>query len=464
MSTPARMRRGWMTPEPRRLLLTKGKAILRASGTCARRRRALRSRLTRHGALHPLLFVPAGRERPVQRAGERARRTPPRTTATDAPDTSPRGQIRSLVGRRRLWRVALLFVAAFGFLGDPSPGFAQPPEIPAELLEIQNPGFEEPALEDGGFVTSIPGWNRHDPNGVNPLTGVWNPIIGLDYDAKCEQKNAAFVEIGQGGPAAGIRQQLTAVLEENTRYEFAVCVGNTSGQFEPEFLGFPGYRVELLAGNRLLVADIGSVQPAEGLFERFSLFYTTSTADPNVGEPLEVRLLNRRAGPGLTLDFDDVRIEATPRPVQTYLFSFSDPEGSVSGSFSYDRQANFLLQSFPGTATIFVSEASGDLAELADFDFSSGLVEVGDGEIVVGKSGTFFQFPFRISSLGFDQPLPLESFRDDRARVFVNGEMVVDGLNPLTVIELPEPDARASALAVGLALLVLAARRSRRVS
>lgn len=194
-------------------------------------------------------------------------------------------------------------------------------------LAITNPGFEANVIADGTYnATIIPmGWSKYDPNNIigqnyNSL-GVLNPTGTPLYPAGApEGKNVALVFLWRmqtDGMPAGYSQQLTATLQPKTQYTLRVRIGNIAPEMGVawDLTGFPGYRVELLAGNTVLAQDNNTLVPAEGTFLESEISFSTSTTDPSLGQPLGIRLINlNKANSGIEVNFDDVRLEALPLP------------------------------------------------------------------------------------------------------------------------------------------------------
>lgn len=193
------------------------------------------------------------------------------------------------------------------------------------VLHIVNAGFEQPILPTEGAFTngysqgdSIPGWSLYDPNGLStifPDAGALNPLPAEFPSGIPEGTNVgytfAFTPVGSG--VIGLAQTLNAALTTNTRYILQVEVGNIAdGNFSDavELDGFPGYRVELLAGDTILTVDDNSLSIAEGEFKTSILTFIAPTDHSNLGDALEIRLLNLIQGAGLEVDFDDVQLIA----------------------------------------------------------------------------------------------------------------------------------------------------------
>lgn len=194
-----------------------------------------------------------------------------------------------------------------------------------EIL-ITNPGFENPATGAGTFVTdSAPsGWSTYGSlNFSNRTVGVLNPGGTTLYGSVPGGSNVGVVFLSSGGaPAsspAGFQQTLSATLANNTTYTFSVSVGNiandsTHPHNQFDFSGFPGYRLELVAGSTVVASQQNAVAPAEGTFVTTSFTYTTDDDDPLAGSTLAIRLLNLDASAGLEVNFDNVSLTATAVP------------------------------------------------------------------------------------------------------------------------------------------------------
>ncbi|MGQ4650013.1 hypothetical protein [Lyngbya aestuarii] len=192
-----------------------------------------------------------------------------------------------------------------------------------ELLPIENAGFEAPTLADGDYTFgSVPGWEIYDPNNLVPDSptnetsnvDVFNPDVNYYPWEAPEGQNVGDVYLIQDpfSGFAGLSQTLDTLLAPNTQYTLEVEVGNAAGSFEGlDLTGFPGYRVELLAGGQVLSTDNNTLCIADGTFGTSTVTYNSTANDPLLGEALEIRLINLLQGPGLEVDFDNVRLMAT---------------------------------------------------------------------------------------------------------------------------------------------------------
>lgn len=221
----------------------------------------------------------------------------------------------------------------------------------AAPLAVVNPGFED----IGGEVVfneftfgPPPGWSLYDPGGItaggagavyfvgtltpvepDPLgaPGVFTNIPGGAPEGQRVAINFNFA--GSGGQGEyGIEQTLTETLAANTRYTLEVDVINIasgtarSGDFF-DLAGFPGYRVELRAGDALLAADLNTLAAGldDGEVGTSVVSFTSGASPANLGQALTIRLVNLNvvdpAHPGadLEVDFDNVRLGGTPVPL-----------------------------------------------------------------------------------------------------------------------------------------------------
>jgi len=198
-------------------------------------------------------------------------------------------------------------------------------------LPIENAGFEAQTVAPGCFQVFIPtGWTVYDPNGIydggNDSVGGLHPEGGPYFPAAPEGDHVALVFIADdiaAGPM-GLTQVLDDVLQPDARYTLSAQTGNiASGQGPPpcdvfgffDLDGFPGYRVQLLAGGVVIAEDDNTLAGMipEGEFRLSSCSTTIGVSHPQLGQPLEVRLINLNTidtpmDPGIEVDFDDVRL------------------------------------------------------------------------------------------------------------------------------------------------------------
>lgn len=212
----------------------------------------------------------------------------------------------------------------------------------AASIAIANSGFEnpdltgvEPVIEDEVFTFETPpSWQLYDPSGLIPgnpnletsYPGVWNPSSAFYPEEAPEGENigAIFLNQSPGSGVVGLSQTLSNTLEANTQYTLQVEVGNPGSDL---FAGFPGYAVQLLAGDTVVAEDNNTLDIAEGSFSTSTIVYNTSIDEPNLEQPLQIRLLNTLENNGLEVNFDDVELstasisEAIPVPESNFITS-----------------------------------------------------------------------------------------------------------------------------------------------
>lgn len=210
----------------------------------------------------------------------------------------------------------------------------------AAQVAITNAGFESDPIDPGAFSVLQPaGWDRYDPGGIidqaGNAVGVIRPLPGTEYfpGGTTEGDHAALVYLGGNvNGAAGLQQTLAHTWQGGMRYALSVDVGNiASGTSLPgsssgagvffDLDGFPGYRIELLADGTVIGSDDNSLAGSipEGEFRTASFAVDIAAASAAVGRPVTIRLINldlpgTPGVPGIEVDFDNVRLVATPVP------------------------------------------------------------------------------------------------------------------------------------------------------
>ncbi len=206
----------------------------------------------------------------------------------------------------------------------------------ADFLTIANASFEDTTgqvlFNEFSFGTPT-GWQIYNPNsnvvGSGAGPSYWlgtldiQPPVNFTNDAPDGTRVAiAFnFQATGGGGAYGLVQTLNDVLEANSSYALQVEVGNIAsgqalnGQFF-NLLGFPGYRVELLAGGTVIASDNNSLAGSipEGQFRTSTVNFQVGATHALLGQPLGIRLINLNVvdasspDSDLEVDFDFVRL------------------------------------------------------------------------------------------------------------------------------------------------------------
>jgi hapalindole biogenesis HpiC1 cyclase-like protein len=205
----------------------------------------------------------------------------------------------------------------------------------AAVVTVANPSFESPPLMPGQFVGgNPPGWTATGPPGSDLGNGVFNPGAAGYYTVPIpEGSNVGFVydsAPGDGFGAYGLAQVLSDTLQPLTEYTLRVAIGDPLPAAGFNLAGFPGYRVQLLAGGVVLAQDDNSLAGTfpQGQFADSVVTFTTGLAHANLGQALEIRLINLNPSTFTAeseVDFDNVRLTATviPEPGMLTLFGIT---------------------------------------------------------------------------------------------------------------------------------------------
>lgn len=219
-----------------------------------------------------------------------------------------------------------------------------------EALTVVNAGFEdiggETQVNEFTFGP-LNGWQLYDPGSITNggagntyFIGTMAPFL-VDPEnqpgvysyfpggaAEGSRVGIAFNFEGSGGQGAyGMRQVLSSTLQEGMTYTLRVDIGNIGSGFSMandyyELSGFPGYRVELWAGEFFLARDDNSLSISDGQFGTSTVNFTPLNGQDGIGDNLEIRLINLNlvdplhSDSDLEVDFDNVRLdaEAVPEP------------------------------------------------------------------------------------------------------------------------------------------------------
>ncbi len=171
----------------------------------------------------------------------------------------------------------------------------------AGSIFVENASFEAVALEDGTTLRGAPGgWML-----IEGIFGTFDPLA-ISFPGVPDGENTAY---SNGGTIA---QVLAAVVEANTVYTLEVEIGN-----RPE-TPFPGFAVQLWAGNNLLTEDVSSFEPPGQGFTTSLVTYVALPDDTMAGLSLEIRLVSM----GIQVNFDDVKLHGSPLPAPGALALF----------------------------------------------------------------------------------------------------------------------------------------------
>lgn len=223
----------------------------------------------------------------------------------------------------------------------------------AASITILNAGFEADTLPNGNPIPdntfrvdagTPSNWTVYDPNGIidggNNSVGLINPTNSTFFPGGAPEGSLAaivYLDGQQGNGEAGIQQTLSATLDLNMVYTLQVDVGNIAsgmgsassadgGNNFYNLNGFPGYRIDLLAGDVVLGSDTGA-SIGEGSWVTRSVVVNVGASHAQAGEALSIRLVNLNQSdspdPGIEVDFDNVRLDAVPEPTSTMLLGLA---------------------------------------------------------------------------------------------------------------------------------------------
>ncbi len=183
------------------------------------------------------------------------------------------------------------------------------------------------------------GWDLYDPGAITGggaggtfFIGTLTPTAPTFFTSGApegQRVGIAFNYFGSGGLGEyGMQQTLVETLQPNTVYSLDVEIGNiASGTAQNgtffDISGFPGYRVDLLAGGVILAQDNNSLAGSipEGEFAATNVSFTTGSTHAQLGQALQIRLVNLNVvdagapNADLEVDFDNVRLDASAASV-----------------------------------------------------------------------------------------------------------------------------------------------------
>jgi len=225
------------------------------------------------------------------------------------------------------------------------------PLIPSKVaaLSVVNQSFEDTTGLGAPFnefhFGLNPGWDYYDPNNIvsggNGANGIFTGTLDVAAGSPWFDGNTSpdgdrvAILFGYGNAASagageyGLEQTLADSLQANTEYQLQVEVGNIASGFSDNgsyfpLDGFPGYRVELLAGG-VVIAQEDSMAIDEGEFATSVVTFVSGNTHAQLGQSLGIRLINLNnvtAPNDVEVDFDDVRLNASPVPIPAALWLF----------------------------------------------------------------------------------------------------------------------------------------------
>eukprot|EP01083_Nonionella_stella_P194438 717212_1 len=212
--------------------------------------------------------------------------------------------------------------------------------ISGEPIFIEDHGFEldNYPIPDNTYLFTLSHWSKWTNGDSVLISNVWdsgatNPRGGTTFDDpifsdgppqghQCAWTSTYPTHKGLG--EFGIYQTLSAHITANTMYMLHLWVGNPAtntwsdssslpGLFVKD--GFPGYRVQLLAGNEVIVEDNNTTFIEEGHWKQSNVSVIVRPDHPDIGKQIGVRLVNKNI-PNYPaygqVYFDNIVLEAIP--------------------------------------------------------------------------------------------------------------------------------------------------------
>eukprot|EP01083_Nonionella_stella_P049706 132389_1 len=246
--------------------------------------------------------------------------------------------------------------------------------IASVSITIHNARFEEDTkangnpIRDGVSKYCIPSqWTLYTKSqSANHYTedhiGVYNPMNSPYFvHGTPDPTLEAFIWLHAGDDEAGIYQQLDDVVTPNTIYTLSALVGNTQiAEGYDDLAGFPGFRIDLLAGDAVLGA-VDEPIPKEGQWANVTLIVNVSSASENIGERLLIRLVNTmNQNHDNSVHFDAIHLDAmviTTSPTATPSIPPTSVAPTDAPSFTP------TTTTIESTATLTTAEAMATTSE-----------------------------------------------------------------------------------------------------
>jgi hypothetical protein len=192
------------------------------------------------------------------------------------------------------------------------PMLALSPVADAAPIPIVNSGFED--ITGQGPTNEftfgqLAGWGSYDPSlivaGGNGANGIFTGTLlpnGTDFFATPAPEGVRVGLLFGFGDSAGVgageygyEQTLSSVFQANTQYDLSVEVGNISSGVSQDgtffdLSGFPGYRIDLLAGGVVIASDDNSLVIPEGEFATANISFMSGASDALLGLSLGIPL------------------------------------------------------------------------------------------------------------------------------------------------------------------------------
>ena len=201
---------------------------------------------------------------------------------------------------------SLLLLAALAFAAATDSLHAQ--------TTIFTDSFESPVLGADDTFTSfnMPNWNKTGGAG-----GFGVEQLALSHFTAGQPRATDGLQVGfSNGGSQQFTQSLTgpnSLLTASTKYTLSIDIGDRIDT------NFTGYQVRLYAGSTQVAFDNNTVSVPDGGWATSTVSYTSSAADPLVGQTLKIEFdsltaVQQGAETGAQTIYDNVKLTATPAP------------------------------------------------------------------------------------------------------------------------------------------------------
>ena len=195
--------------------------------------------------------------------------------------------------------------------------------LPSGAAIVLNHSFEADPVSDGNFTGSVTSWTPLSSGGdPGPGYGTYNPAeadftgaAGSGTPLGADGTNVFTTYTGNAvGAYVGVSQVLTGMtLTAGTTYTMTVAIGDYKG-LTPTNWHLAISTSSMSVGTYLINLSGLGTSLTDDQFNDFSVSYTATGAEGQIGEDLKITLWGQNDGTGTHVPFDNVRLEAAVVP------------------------------------------------------------------------------------------------------------------------------------------------------
>ena len=201
--------------------------------------------------------------------------------------------------------------------------------LPSGAATVLNHSFETDGVADGAFTGSVTSWTPLSSGGdPSPGYGTYNPAesdftgaTGGGTPSGADGTNVFTTYTGNAvGAYVGVSQVLTGLtLTAGTTYTMTVAIGDYKG-LTPTNWHLAISTSSMSLGTYLVNLSGLGTSLTDDQFNDFSVSYTATGLEPQIGEDLKITLWGQNDGTGTHVPFDNVRLDAAvPEPSAALL-------------------------------------------------------------------------------------------------------------------------------------------------